>query len=136
VPNSGLHIQREPRKYYTPELEQLTRAKIARIKCPILLTCGTLDPINQINHEIIIPELRAAGKELRVVEYAGAPHGFTVVHGPALAEPFVRDCLPHFGQRVRTKPTPIDPALITPISPESLPPMPQPWMQAGMLRPS
>jgi dipeptidyl aminopeptidase/acylaminoacyl peptidase len=92
VPNSGLHIQHEPRRYYTPEVQQRTRDKIARIECAILLTRGTLDPINRINNEIIIPELRAAGKDLRVVEYAGAPHGFSVVHGPVLAEPFVRDC--------------------------------------------
>jgi dipeptidyl aminopeptidase/acylaminoacyl peptidase len=126
VPNSGLHIQREPLRYYTPEVQKRTRDKIARIDCPILLTCGTLDPINQINNEIVIPELRAAGKDLRVVEYAGAPHGFSVVHGPALAEPFVRDCLSFFGQHVRTKPAPVDPALVTPVTRESLPAMPVP----------
>jgi len=126
VPNDGLHIQREPRKYYAPELQQLTRRKIAAITCPIFLAYGNVDPINIINNEILIPELRAAGKDLQVIEYTGAPHGFTVRQGPVLAEPFVRDCLPFFTRHVRTQPTPIDPALIMPLTRESLPVMPRP----------
>jgi acetyl esterase/lipase len=126
VPNDGLHIQREPRKYYTPAVQAFTREKINRISCPIFLAYGNVDPINIINNEILIPELRAAGKDLKVVEYTGAAHGFTVRRGPALAEPFVGDCLSFFARYLRTKPEPIDPALIVPLTPESLPVMPRP----------
>src|SRR5687767_5927846 len=65
----GHAIMAEPRKYLTPELEAHTREKIARVACPILLVHGDMHPINRINrinHEIVIPELQRAGKELKV----------------------------------------------------------------------
>jgi dipeptidyl aminopeptidase/acylaminoacyl peptidase len=38
---------------------------------------GDVHPINRINHEIVIPELRRAGKDLTVIAFPGEKHGFS-----------------------------------------------------------
>ena len=78
-----------PRKHYTPEIEKLTRAKIAKIDCPVLIVHGDVHVINRINEQIIIPELKAAGKKIEEVYEPGARHGYSMgSSGPALALKF------------------------------------------------
>jgi dienelactone hydrolase len=44
VPDDSLPIGKNPRGFYTIEFQKLTRAKIARIHCPILIIQGDQDP--------------------------------------------------------------------------------------------
>ena len=44
----GQAIMAEPRRYYTPELEARTRAKVQKIACPVLIAHGDVHPINKI----------------------------------------------------------------------------------------
>ena len=79
-----------PKRYYTPELQKLTRAKLARIQCPILIIQGDVHSINRFNQEVLIPELRAAGKKLEVLTYSGEPHCFCFYgEGPRTPSPEV-----------------------------------------------
>jgi pimeloyl-ACP methyl ester carboxylesterase len=72
-------IRANPKRYYTREFQELTRAKLARIHCPILIIQGDVDQVdsvNRFNQEVLIPELRAASKKLEVLTYSGEPHCF------------------------------------------------------------
>jgi dienelactone hydrolase len=77
----------EPKRHYTPDLQRLTREKIARIDCPILVSQGDqpLDGAHQLRmiNEILIPELRALGRQVEEVVYPGQAHGFGFVVGAA-----------------------------------------------------
>ena len=78
-------ILEDPKRYYTPEFQKILRAKIAKIQCPILIVQGDVDrvlvPINKFNAEVLIPELRAAGKTLTVRIYPGEVHCFCMWSG-------------------------------------------------------
>jgi dienelactone hydrolase len=76
TPADSTIISENPRRYYTPEFQKLTRAKLARIQCPILILQGDIQPINHFNEEVLIPELRALGKKPEVLTYSGEPHCF------------------------------------------------------------
>ncbi len=76
TPGDGASISENPKRYYTPEFQKLTRTKLARIKCPILIIQGDVQRVNHFNAEVLIPELRAAGKKLEVLTYPGEPHCF------------------------------------------------------------
>src|SRR5207247_9064043 len=38
-------VMRNPKKYYTPELQKFTRAKIKQIHCPVLIVHGDIHPL-------------------------------------------------------------------------------------------
>jgi acetyl esterase/lipase len=107
-------LMEDPRHYYTPELQKFTRAKIKRIACPVLIVHGDQHPINKINHEIIIPELKAAGKRVEVILYPGQPHTFVFAQegSPEAALKCFNDCDAFFRSYLGTRPKPLDPALI------------------------
>lgn len=123
-------IRADPKKFYTPECQKLTRERIARIKCPILIIQGDLPTIdapnmkriftgvNLFNKEITIPELRAAGKTLEVKTYPGEPHSFAFGNPfmqsprPAVAYQAFEDVNAFLQKHLRTKPTLMDPRLV------------------------
>jgi len=107
-------VMRNPIKYYTPELQAFTRAKIAQIHCPVMIAHGDKHPINLINHEIIIPEMRAANKPLDVIAYAGQPHSFYwgVIADPAAGKKFFGDAMAFLKPHLQTQPVPLDGSLI------------------------
>ena len=41
VPEDGAPITADPKRYYTAECQTLTRDKVAKIRCPILIIRGT-----------------------------------------------------------------------------------------------
>lgn len=45
-PSDSQPMQRDPQKYYTPELRKFTQEKIRRISCPILIIHGDKHPIS------------------------------------------------------------------------------------------
>jgi dipeptidyl aminopeptidase/acylaminoacyl peptidase len=73
------HFTRDPKRWrqlYTAECQKLTRDKVAKIRCPILIVQGDVFTVTVFNREILIPELRDLGKNVVVLTYPGEPHGF------------------------------------------------------------
>ncbi len=102
-------LMADPHKYYTPERQALTRAKIRRIRCPIFIAHGDQHPLKKINHEIFIPELRAAGKDVTVIVYPGEQHGFYWGQREAgRYDEFFSDLKRFFARHLPTKPKPLD----------------------------
>jgi dipeptidyl aminopeptidase/acylaminoacyl peptidase len=130
TPKSGAEYQvkdaddvtRDPQRYLTPELRKMTRAKIEKIKCPVFIAEGGVNPINRINNEIILPELKRAGKDFQAILYAGEGHGFSrASHSPESARKFFEDAMAFYKRHLATQPKPIDLKFVTmqPVKPGS-----------------
>ena len=126
VPLDSEPISADPTRYYTRAFQQLTREKIGRIHTPILIVQGDQHFINRFNAHVFIPELRAAGKTLEVITYAGEPHCFGFrgsgpqTPRPAVALKVFEAAETFFRRHLSTKPTPLSPTLVThvPLMPE------------------
>jgi acetyl esterase/lipase len=107
-------LMEDPRRHYTPELQEFTRAKIRRIACPVLIVHGDQHAINKINAEIVIPELRAAGKTLEVILYPGQPHTFVFGQdgSPEATRKCFEDCHAFFRKYLPTPPTALEDSLV------------------------
>jgi dipeptidyl aminopeptidase/acylaminoacyl peptidase len=108
-------IMADPKKYYTPELQKFTKDKIARISCPVFIALGGTSQINKINDDIIIPELKEAGKNPEVVLYPGQPHGFSK-GASAAALKFYNDASAFILKSVPTKPAALDASIVKAVS--------------------
>lgn len=109
TPPDSSPISAEPKRYYTEEYQKLTREKISRIRSPILIVQGDKHEINRFNAEVMIPELRAAGKKLDVITYPGEDHCFCF--GNRTKEGALKafqDIDAFFQRHMPTKPVPID----------------------------
>jgi dienelactone hydrolase len=107
-------IMEDPKRYYTPELEKLTQGKIAKISCPVLIAQGDQHPINKVNNELFIPELKKAGKNVEVITYPGQPHSFvfgSIATGDAGKKVF-GDAHAFFKKHLPTQPVPLDESII------------------------
>jgi dipeptidyl aminopeptidase/acylaminoacyl peptidase len=121
TPADSAPIFEDPKGYYTPQYQKLTREKLGRIKAPILLLQGDPDRpdlrINLFNALVLVPELRALGKTLEVKSYTGQPHCFAfggnVPARAAVALQAWQDADAFYRRHMPTKPTPIDPKLVT-----------------------
>jgi dienelactone hydrolase len=117
------------RLLYTAECQKLTRDKIAKIRCPIILVQGDVFPVINFNKEILIPELRDLGKNVVVLTYPGEPHGFAISESakdsektpfprtatrpfPQVAESVFEDVHALVRRHLPTKPVPIDAKLV------------------------
>ena len=136
VPKKGeslrSHFGLDPKRWrqlYTAECQKLTRDKVAKIRCPILIVQGDVFPGTNFNKEILIPELRDLGKNVVVLTYPGEPHGFAFSESmkgrektpfprtatrpfPAVAESVFEDVHALARRHLPTKPTPIDAKLV------------------------
>jgi acetyl esterase/lipase len=113
TPQDAAPIQADPKGYYKPEHQKLTREKIREICCPILIVQGDQHPINRFNADVLIPELRSAGKTLEVITYPGEPHcfGFPLFkenQRPAAALKLFQDVDTFCRRYLKTKPTPLE----------------------------
>ena len=85
TPEDGMFMLEHGRKYDTAGPQRLLRTKIAKIDCPILIVQGDVDrregPINRFNADVLIPELRAARKQVEVSTYPGQAHCFCSASG-------------------------------------------------------
>ena len=98
-----------PRKHYTAEIQKRTRAKIAKIECPVLIVHGDVHVINRINEQIIIPELKAAGKKVHEIYEPGARHGYSMGSaGPAAALKFYEGSRRFLQPLLKTQPKALD----------------------------
>jgi dipeptidyl aminopeptidase/acylaminoacyl peptidase len=116
TPADSEPIWENGKRYYTAEYQKLTRAKIARIRCPILIVQGDQHPINRFNADVLIPELRAAGKKVEVITYPGEPHCFgfhgTRPAGRQAASKLFQDTDAFCRRHLPTKPKAIDSSLV------------------------
>lgn len=118
APGDGAFISENPKRYYTPEHQKFTLAKIKRIRCPILIVQGDQTSVNHFNAEVLIPELRAAGKSVEVMTYPSEPHCFCFYGSgprtphPAAALKAYRDIDSFCERYLSTKPRAIEPSLI------------------------
>src|SRR5262249_45862812 len=70
-------VQVNPKQYWTAELQAMTREKVRKIHCPVFIAYGESSNLNMLNEDIVIPELKAAGKDLKTKYYPGQWHGFS-----------------------------------------------------------
>jgi len=106
-------VMRNPKKYYTPELQKFTRAKVAQIHCPVLIVHGDIHPLKIINQEIVVPELKAANKPVEYIEYAGQPHAFWWgSQDAAVGQKVFDDSMRFLKPTLRTQPVALDESLI------------------------
>ena len=130
TPEDSFFMMENPREHYTLEFQEILRAKVAKITCPILIVQGDVDrrevPISKFNAEILIPELRAAKKTVEVRSYAGQGHCFcagsgvprpsgrpTASSAPAAALAAFKEVDSFYRKYLPLKPRNMDPALLT-----------------------
>jgi dipeptidyl aminopeptidase/acylaminoacyl peptidase len=92
-------LMQDPKKYWTLKLQALTREKISKIQCPIFIAYGDKSQINDVNHQIVIPELKAAGKQLETKLYPGQRHAFSKA-----SQEFFGDASQFFAKYLVTQP--------------------------------
>jgi dipeptidyl aminopeptidase/acylaminoacyl peptidase len=127
LPQHGRSLQEHPWDYYTPELQQRTRERLARVRCPVLIAHGDVHPLKLLNLEAIVPELRRLGKDVEVIVYPGQRHGFSRAIDSTAAAQFFADSDAFFKRHLPVQPTPIDPALVSEIPTGSAPLSPPPY---------
>lgn len=69
-------LMEDPQSEYTPGRREEMRAWMAEIDCPVLVLQGEPVGLYKTNFEILIPEMRALGKEISSITYPGMTHGF------------------------------------------------------------
>ena len=108
------NVMRNPKDHYTPELQKFTRTKIAQIHCPVLIVHGDVHPLKIINQEIIVPELKAAGKSVEYIECPGQPHAFWwgAMDG-VVGQKVFDDAMGFLKPTLKTQPVAMDDSLIT-----------------------
>jgi dipeptidyl aminopeptidase/acylaminoacyl peptidase len=125
-PSDSMPILEQPEKYYTAEYQKILRAKITKIRCPVLIIQGSDDrkeiPINHFNARVLYPELRTARKDFEVLTYAGEPHCFCQGEGlpfallasatPAASLKAFRDSEAFCRRHLATKPKALDSSLV------------------------
>jgi acetyl esterase/lipase len=107
-------MMRDPQKYYTPELQKFTQAKIKQIHCPVLMVHGDIHPLKTLNRDIIVPELKAAGKSVEYIEYAGMPHGFWWgAYDGVVGQQVFDDAMRFLKPTLKTQPVALDESQLT-----------------------
>ena len=74
---SAKPIMADPAKYFTDRHRQLTREKLAKIRCPVIVTHGDVHPLKKLNFDFFFPELLKAGKKVTISIHPGMPHGLS-----------------------------------------------------------
>ncbi|HKA08171.1 MAG TPA: dienelactone hydrolase family protein [Gemmataceae bacterium] len=116
------HFGDDYKPFYTPECQKLTRDKIAKFRCPILLIQGD-HPVKKLNEGILLAELKAADKTVEVFNYKGEPHSFAFLSAPLRFKPgrsphpnvarkAFEDVDGYLRKQLKTMPVPIDPKLV------------------------
>ncbi len=69
-------LMQDPLPLYTAERREETRAWMNKIECPVLILQGKPVLLYKVNFEILIPEMKALGKDISSITYPGMVHGF------------------------------------------------------------
>ena len=117
-PKDAGPLMKDPQKYYTPQLQELTRKRIGKIRCPIMIAQGDRDSLKKINSEIIVPEMKAQGKSVELVWYPNQPHGFYWGRTPnqAAALQCFQDADAFFKKHIKAQPVAMDEKLFQRVS--------------------
>jgi acetyl esterase/lipase len=135
TPEDGFHLMENGRRYYSADLQRKFRAKLAAMDAPILIVQGDVGdgPVdtdgpgrNRFNAEVLIPELREAGKQVEVKVYPEQAHCFCSASGaprpggraapaswPAAALHAFEDIDAFCRRHVRTKPVALNAEWVT-----------------------
>ena len=71
-----LEMMANPKRFFTPELRERTRAKFATLRAPVLILHGDRHDLRKLNGPIIVPLMKEAGVRVEYQEYPGYGHGF------------------------------------------------------------
>jgi len=71
-----LEMMANPERFFTPELRERTRAKLATLRAPVLILHGDRHDLRKLNGPIIVPLMKEAGLRVEYREYPGYGHGF------------------------------------------------------------
>ncbi len=111
-----LEMVNDPHRFYTAEVRRLTKEKVRRISAPVLIAHGTGGPrsLLKINQEILLAEMKAAGKTVELILYPGQPHGFYFGRTPdqEAALKFFVDCDAFFRRYLATRPVALSSSLV------------------------
>lgn len=133
TPAESLFMIKNWRRFYGPGFQKILRTKIDRIQSPILIIQGDVDrPVmdNRFNADVLVPELRAAGKTVAVRIYPEQIHCFCLYNGlaqeraaaafgpipaswPSAALEAFREIDAFSRRYIKTQPNPIDSRLLT-----------------------
>lgn len=69
-------LMENPAEKYTPARQKEMRAWMKAIDCPVLVLQGKPVGLYKTNFEILIPEMKALGREISSITYPGLTHGF------------------------------------------------------------
>lgn len=71
-----LEMMASPERFFTPELRERTRKKLATLRAPVLILHGDKHDLRRLNGPIIVPLMKEAGVRVKYREYPGYGHGF------------------------------------------------------------
>ena len=112
----------DPHSFYTPAIRRLTQERIRKITGPIFIAQGDQRQLlggvdhHKIIDEILLPELKASGKELEEIVYPGQRHCFGfgggLGGGEEAASTFFADMDAFFKRHLPTQPHAVDDSLV------------------------
>jgi acetyl esterase/lipase len=108
-------IMQDPPRFWTPEIQQKTRERLARLSCPVFLGHGDINGLKKINFEVFLPELMKSGKPVQIHVYPGMQHssfGFYYPKRVEYVKRFFDDCNGMFKRYLPTQPVPVDRAAV------------------------
>ncbi len=94
---------------YTPALRERTRRKLEKIQCPVLILHGDQHWLKRFNLELLVPEMKALGKQVEVRTFPGAKHSFYWGRNtePATALKAHREADAFLRKHLKTRPKPV-----------------------------
>lgn len=69
-------LMENPAEKYTPARQKEMRSWMKKIDCPVLVLQGKPVGLYKTNFEILIPEMKALGRDISSITYPGVTHGF------------------------------------------------------------
>ena len=132
-PQAWFRLNDDPHQFFTPEFRRSAQEEFRKISGPIFvaqgdggLRTGAVDMLN----EFLIPDLKAAGKDVEAVTYSGQNHCFgffatsdrgVANDGDAAASRFFADMDTFFKRHLPTQPRAVDDSLIEHVAIEPVP---------------
>ena len=123
-PAAWIRLNEDPHQFFTPELRRSAQEEFRKISGPLFLAqgddwlrAGAVD----MHNEFLIPDLKAAGKDVEAIVYPGQPHAFGWYGGlgptrsegkEEAARTFFVDMHAFFSRHLSIQPEPVDDSLM------------------------
>ncbi len=135
-PPAWFRLLEDPRQFFTPELRRSAQEEFRKISGPLFLAQGGLaagappDEGVDFHSEFLIPDLKAAGKDVEDITYPGQRHCFgffataergVANDGDVAASRFFTDMDAFFKRHLPTQPRAVDDSLIEHVAIEPVP---------------